>query len=68
MIELLAVVCLYAEPAKCKEVSLVYMAEAVTPMQCMLGSQPELAKWADHNPRWFLKKWKCQPAGRVAKI
>lgn len=68
MLELAILVCLLDNPAKCKDVSLVYMAESVTPMQCMMQSAPEIAKWAEYHPRWFAKKWTCRPAGRVAKI
>ncbi len=53
---------------RCKDVSLTYMAESMTPMQCMMASPSEIAKWAEGNPKWFAKKWSCRPAGRVAKI
>lgn len=68
MIELAIIACLHDNPAKCKDVSLVYMQEAVTPMQCMMQSAPEIAKWSEHHPRWFAKKWSCRPAGRFARI
>lgn len=68
MIELLVSVCLIAEPEKCKDVSLVFDADSVTPMQCLMGAQPEIAKWVDLHPKWVAKRWTCQPAGRIAKI
>jgi hypothetical protein len=68
MLELAILACLHDNPSRCKDVSLVYMAEALTPMQCMMQSQAEIAKWIDYHPRWFAKKWTCRPAGRVAKI
>jgi hypothetical protein len=67
MLELVLVACLHDEPNRCKDVTLVYMAESMTPMQCMTGAQVEIAKWAEGHPRWFAKKWGCRPAGRVAK-
>jgi hypothetical protein len=68
MIELAIVACLLDQPGRCKDVSLVYMADAVTPMQCMMASGAEIAKWGAVNPRWFVRKWTCRPAGRWAKV
>jgi hypothetical protein len=58
MIELLFLACLSASPASCEERSLLYT--DVTPMTCMLGAQPELARWAESNPRWIVGRWKCR--------
>jgi hypothetical protein len=68
MIELLVSVCLISEPERCKDVSLVFDGDSVTPMQCMMGAQPEIARWIEANPKWQLKRWACQPAGQIAKI
>jgi hypothetical protein len=68
MLELMVSVCLINDPARCKEVSLTYSAESLTPMQCMMGAQPEIAKWIEAHPKWALKKWTCQRAGQYAKI
>ncbi len=68
MLELLVSVCLISDPARCKDVSLVYSDEGLTPMQCMMGAQPEIAKWVESHPQWALKKWTCQRAGLFAKI
>ncbi|HEX2840282.1 hypothetical protein [Hyphomicrobium sp.] len=68
MLELIVSVCLLEDHARCKDVSLTYMAESVTPMQCMMQSPAEIAKWAEANPKWYAKKWSCRPAGRYAKI
>jgi len=67
MIELVLSVCLLADPTRCKEVSLVYSAEGLTPMQCVMMAPPEIAKWAEGHPNYFAKKWGCRPAGRLAK-
>lgn len=67
MIELAILACLLDNPTKCKDVSLLYMAESVTPMQCMAASQAEIAKWTLYHPRWFAKKWTCRRAGIYAK-
>jgi len=66
MIELYFLACLAAEPTKCREHHLSY-AENVTPMQCMTGSQAELAKWATSNPKWTVKRWGCRPARMYSK-
>jgi hypothetical protein len=68
MIELLVSVCLISEPERCKDVSLVFDGDSVTPMQCMMGAQPEIARWMESHPKWQLKRWACQPAGQIAKI
>lgn len=68
MIELVLLACLTEEPNRCKDVALTYSAEALTPMQCLMGAQPEIARWSEANPKWLVKRWACQPAGRIAKI
>jgi hypothetical protein len=68
MLELVVSVCLIQDPSRCKDVSLVYSAEMTTPMQCMMGAQPEIAKWMEGHPKWALKRWACRPAGQIAKI
>jgi hypothetical protein len=64
MIELVFSACLIASPATCKDVHLTYMAEAVTPMQCMLYGQPHMAEWVGVNPRWRIKRFRCEPVGQ----
>jgi len=68
MLELLISVCLIDSPTRCKDVALSYAAESLTPFQCMMGAQPEIAKWSDSHPQWAIKRWTCQPAGRFAKL
>lgn len=68
MLELVVSVCLLANPSQCKEVSLVYLAEGTTPMQCMMASPTEIARWSESHPKWFARKWACRPAGHMAKI
>ncbi|MGA7116871.1 MAG: hypothetical protein WBY12_06725 [Hyphomicrobium sp.] len=68
MLELMVSVCLISDPARCKDVALTYSAENLTPMQCMMGAQPEIAKWIEAHPKWALRKWTCHRAGLYAKI
>ena len=49
MLELVVSVCLLEDHSRCKDVSLTYMAESMTPMQCMMASPSEIAKWAEGN-------------------
>lgn len=63
MIELVLSVCLVADPTRCKDVGLQY-AENMTPFQCAMRAQPEIAKWSEANPNWVVKRFKC---GRPTK-
>lgn len=58
MIELLFVACLAGAPDSCQERSLVFT--DVTPTQCLMGAQPELAKWVTSHPNQHIKKWRCR--------
>jgi hypothetical protein len=68
MIELVLAVCLIDDPSRCKDVRQTFMEEGVTPMACMMIGQHEAVKWLEGHPKWQLKRWSCQPAGRIAKI
>lgn len=69
MIEIVVSVCLIADPEKCRDVHLSYMAEAqaVTPQQCMMYGQSEIAKWAEGNPKWRVSRWTCGVPREFAK-
>lgn len=58
MIELLFVVCALGQPDDCRERSLIFT--DVTPMQCLMGAQPELAKWSNAHPNDVITSWRCQ--------
>jgi hypothetical protein len=62
MIELIISVCLIGQAERCKDVHLTYTAQSVTPMQCMMSGQPQIAQWINFHPKWAVKRWKC---GRV---
>ena len=68
MIELVFAVCMIDQPSHCKDVRLNFEAENVTPRQCMMNGQFEMAKWAGDNPNWVIQNWHCGIAGQVAKI
>ena len=67
MIVLVLSVCLMAEANTCKDVHLTYSAESVTPMQCMMGGQAQIAQWVNGHPQWQVKRWKCAAASQIAK-
>ncbi|NVO23106.1 hypothetical protein HJ526_13735 [Donghicola sp. C2-DW-16] len=58
MIELLFTACLASTPGICEEKSLTFV--DVTPMACMMGAQPELAKWQTEHPKFTVQGWKCR--------
>ena len=58
MVELLFIACLSHAPSDCQERSLVFT--DVTPYACMMGAQPELAKWVSTHPTWKISSWRCQ--------
>ena len=68
MIEIVVSVCSIVQGATCKDVRLTYMAESVTPFECMLYGQSEIAKWAEGHPNWKIHKWSCGQTRQVAKI
>lgn len=56
MIELLFVVC-FAQ-GDCQERSLVF--SDLSPAQCLMGAQPELAKWVATHPNEKIQSWRCR--------
>jgi len=68
MIELVVAVCLIDQPSQCKDVYLNFEADHVTPQQCMMYGQVEMAKWVGEHPNYVIKKWRFGIAGQMAKI
>ena len=58
MIELLFVTSLATAPDQCQERSLLYT--DISPMTCMIGAQPELAKWTAAHPAFEIAGWRCR--------
>lgn len=67
MIELVIAVCLIDAPDRCKDVHLTFEGDHVTPQQCMMNGQIEIAKWVGEHPKWQVKRWGCSRAGIMAK-
>lgn len=68
MIEVVALVCSMQAPLRCKDVRLSFAADSVTPQQCMMYGQMELAKWTLGNPNWVIRKWSCGRSGQFADM
>lgn len=58
MIELAFVACLSTAPNACEQRSLYY--SDISPMACLMGAQPELAKWVDEHPKYRVTRWSCR--------
>jgi hypothetical protein len=67
MIELVLLACLVDKPESCRDVGLMYSAENLTPMQCLMQAPPHMAQWVGEHPGWKIMKWSCRRAGRYAK-
>ena len=68
MIELVFIVCLATAPDQCKDIHLTYAEQAITPMQCVMHGQPQIARWISENPPiWTVKRFYCSPVGRRLK-
>lgn len=59
MISLIIVACLVSDPDVCQEYSLPFMAENVTPMECLMNGQVEIAKFMEGKPSWRVVKFRC---------
>ena len=65
MIELVLSICLFDDARKCRDEILTFT--DVTLMTCAIGGQSQIAAYMEHRPRWYVKRWSCQPAGKYAK-
>lgn len=59
MIALVFVVCLQTQPDVCREQNLLFTADQLTPMACMMQAQARLAEWSQEHPKWLVGRWKC---------
>lgn len=68
MLELAMIVCASFSPHHCKDVSLIFA--DVSPVQCQMGfgAQVQIAKWIEGHPNWRVASWKCQIAGKFARL
>lgn len=59
MIELIISVCLISALGECKDVRLTYVEPRLTAYGCLMGAQPQIAKWITGHPGWSVRKWRC---------
>lgn len=46
---------------KPKDITLTFVSEqVVTPQQCVMYGQAEMAKWFTEHPNYKIMRWKCQ--------
>ena len=64
MITLSFIVCSLYSTSDCRRVELNFVEEGLTPMACMFGAQPQIAKWAEGHPDVYVKKWTCKYVNR----
>ncbi|ARE39116.1 hypothetical protein RGUI_0975 [Rhodovulum sp. P5] len=57
MVQLLFIACTGLSHPSCEERSMIFT--DITPMTCVMGAQPELAKWAEEHPNWTVSRWRC---------
>ena len=62
MIELVFIACLISSPDRCEERGLQFI-NVPSPMACMMSAQPQLARWAERNPKWEVARWRCRFVG-----
>lgn len=65
MIELAFTVCLLASPDHCEDRSLLFY--DVPPERCMMGAQPQLAKWSSEHEGWRITRWHCAEVDLTAR-
>jgi len=65
MIELVFVVCLVTDPAKCEEKGILLSHDSA--YHCLLESSLQLSRWTNKHPGWTISKFSCLPAGTRAK-
>jgi len=69
MLTLSIIGCVLYSANDCRRYELTFVDEHLTPMSCMMGSQPVIAKWAESHPGVYVKKWTCKWVNRnVADI
>ncbi len=65
MIELVFIACLSGSPEDCETRSLLYT--DISPMTCLMGAQPELARWVATHPRWQIQSWRCAMVSHIQR-
>ncbi|MBX9925786.1 MAG: hypothetical protein K2Y05_05465 [Hyphomicrobiaceae bacterium] len=61
MLTIVLSACLIADPGQCRD-HRIPADNIADPTRCVIFAQPHVAKWADENPLWEVKKYACRPA------
>lgn len=68
MMTIILSACLIANPTECKDFRIpLNVSELMSTNQCAIFAPPYFAQWAQENPAWEVRKWRCQ-AGSVEDI
>ena len=68
MISIFATACTILSQTACRDVELIYDPSSVSMMTLMVCAQPELAKWLEAHPGYYIKRWSVGSTGRYAKV
>ena len=69
MIQLVITACSILHGAACKDFVNTYDAHKVSMFQCMMMTQPQLAKWQQAHPNWRIARYRCRiPIDGVAEL
>ncbi len=66
MVELVISMCLLDNANKCRDEHMVF--QDVSILTCTIAGQSHIANYMERFPRWYVKRWTCEPAGKFAKI
>ena len=57
-VELVILACLTGGPT-CAEHHLLFDAREVSLRSCLVGAQPQVARWQEAHPVWRVARWSC---------
>ena len=66
VIELALTICLLDDSRICREEHMTFANVSI--FTCMIGGQAQIADYMQRRPRWYVSKWKCQPAGQIVEL
>lgn len=58
MLAIILSACLMSDPGTCRDFK-VPLTVAIDPMNCAMYAPPHFSRWAEQNPGWQIKKWRC---------
>jgi hypothetical protein len=64
--ELTLIICLLDNANKCREEHMTF--QDVSILTCAISGQAQVANYMERFPRWYVKRWTCDAAGKFAKI